>query len=271
VNGNLLYSGCGTLDSLGGTINGTRTRDPHLDFPTLPTPPTTFQPGHTLGNITGGALILPRATDTPVTKNINGYQVQVYEYKVTSIDLNGNGKSITITPGKKVIFYLERDISTSGQGNITHNCTGYVSLGSLTPYSTTTVFPIPNSTNPLNEDCKTSNVQIYGYAKDGLTGTGAVDTDPSICLNGNGFLQALILGPTYKAGVAGAGTSGGFKGSVWVNEWSNGGNSCGSNTSNVVIEQTTTWGELVALGLIPKNLAPTLAPISAWQRQEASP
>lgn len=274
VNGNLLYTGGCDPNSVGGTINGTRTAVPGLDFPDLPTPPTSFPASNTLGNITSGSLILPRLGDSYVDKVINGYKVRVYEYKVTSINLGG-GESITIIPGKRVTFYLEGNIETGGSAAFTHSCTGYISLGSLTPVSTTTDFPIPPvvstsplvvSTNPLNEDCKPSNLQIFGYGKNNLTGTAI--SDPKICLNGNGFLQAFILGPTYKAGVAGAGAGGGFKGSVWVNQWSNG-SGCGSNTSNVVIDQTTTWDELIPLGLTIKNLPPILSPISSWQRQEA--
>lgn len=268
INGNLLYSGGCDPKSVGGTINGTRTAAPSLDFPDLPTPPT-FSASNTLGNITGGSLTLPRGGDSYVDKVINGYKVRVYEYKVSSINLNGGGDSITITPGKRVTFYLEGNLSTGGSATFTHNCTGYVSPGSLTPISTTTDFPIPAgiSTNPLNENCQPSNVQIFAYGKTNLTGTAI--SNPKICLNGNGFLQAFVLGPTYTAGVAGAGATGGFKGSVWVNEWSNGGGSCGSSTSHIVVDQNTTWDELIPLGLTIKNLPPILSAINSWQRQEA--
>jgi len=273
INGNLLYTGGCNPDSVGGTVNGTRTPAPGLKFPDLPTPPASFSASNTLGNITS-ALTLPRNTDSYVEKIINGYKVRVYEYKVTSINLQNKGDTITITPGKRVTFYLEGNISTGGQGEFRHSCSGYVSPGPLTPYSTTSTasttpdFPIPAtySANAWNEGCKPTNVQVFGYGKNNLTGTSI--SNPQICLNGNGFLEAFILGPTYKAGVAGAGASGGFTGSIWVNEWSNGG-SCGSNTSHVVVDQTTTWDELIPLGLTINNLPPTTAPVSSWQRQEA--
>lgn len=273
INGNLLYTGGCDPNSVGGTVNGTRTPAPGLNFPDLPTPPASFPASNTLGNINSGALTLPRATDSYVEKVINGYKVRVYEYKVTSINLSG-GDRITIIPGKRVTFYLEGNMETGGSAAFTHSCSGYVSLGSLTPVSTTTDFPIPAvvstsplvvSTNPLNEDCKPSNMQIFAYGKTNLTGTAI--SSPKICLNGGGLLEAFILGSTYKAGVAGGGAGGGFKGSIWVNQWSNG-SGCGSNTSHVVVDQTTTWDELIPLGLTIKNLPPTTAPVSAWQRQE---
>jgi Tfp pilus assembly protein PilX len=271
VNGNLLFGGC-DVNSVGGTVNGTRTAAPELDFPTLTTPPTSPAPIN-LGSITSSKTLPTRnvagvIVDTPVIKEINGYKVEVYEYKVTSIELGGGGGggTLTITPGKRVTLYVEENINTGGSSGITHNCTGYTRPGPLTPISTTSIFPIPTGTNPKNEDCKASNLQILGYGKTNLTG--ADISNPEICLNGNGFLQAMILAPRYKAGVAGAGASGGFKGSIWVNEWSTG-SGCGSNTSNVVVDQTTTWDELVPLGLIPKNIPPTISSVSSWQRREA--
>jgi hypothetical protein len=240
---------------------------PGLTFPNLPTPPASFSANNTLGNITS-ALTLPQASDSYDVQEINGYKVRVYKYKVTSINLQNNGDTITITPGKRVTFYVEGNISTGGQGKFVHSCTGYTSPGSLTPVSTTTDFPIPTaiSANAYNEQCKPSDLQIFGYGKTNLTG--AAISNPEICLNGNGFLEAFILGPTYKAGVAGAGASGGFKGSIWVNEWSTG-SGCGSNTSHVVVDQDSTWDELIPLGLTINNLPPTIASISSWERQEA--
>lgn len=265
VNGNLLFGGC-DVNSVGGTVNGSRTAAEGLDFPTLPTPPVSFPATNTLGNL-NYSRVIPQPGDSYVVKEINGYKVREYQYKVTSIDLGGSD-NVTITPGKRVTFYLEGNMSTSGGADFAHNCTGYVSPGPLTPTSTTTAFPIPilTSANEWNEDCKASNVQIFGYGRTNLTGA-AIST-PEMCLNGGGLLQAFILGPTYTAGVAGAGGGGGFKGSIWVNEWSRR-SGCGSTTSNVVIDQTTTWDELAPLGLIPKNIRPIIAPASTWERQEA--
>ena len=69
-------------------------------------------------------------TDTASTRTINGKEVKVYEYIVNNINLSSG--QITITPGERVVFYVEGDIN----GAIEHDC------------GTTT-------------GCKSGNLQIY--------------------------------------------------------------------------------------------------------------
>jgi archaellum component FlaF (FlaF/FlaG flagellin family) len=151
----------------------------------------------------------------------------VYEYSVSSINLH-NSSSLTITAGQKVTFYLDGSIAKGG--DIIHNCSGVTG-------------------------CKPTDFKIFGYSSTG-----------EICTNGNNYIEAFIFAPSYKVGVAGSGGSvGGFKGSVWVDDWSNGG-SCGSNSGNTVVVQTGSWTDL---GLTPKNLPPKIAPLTSWQKQES--
>lgn len=178
----------------------------------------------------GPDLTLPRATDLPVTRTIAGQSVQVYEYWVGSdLKIPQNG-SLTITPGRRVTLYLNGSLNGKGGGDIFHDCS-------------------------LATGCQPTNFQIFGY---GPTGS-------QICLNGNDRIYAFILGPNYTAGVAGAGNSGGFYGSVWTKDWSLSG-SCGSNTTNAVLRQTANWS-IASLGL-QTLIVPKLAPARAWERQE---
>ena len=159
----------------------------------------------------------------------------MYEYSVPGAVNLHNNSSLTITPGKKVVFYLDGNIPKGG--DINHDCTAY------------------NAASPATL-CKPTDFQIFGYGPAGS----------QICRNGNNYLEAFIFAPNYEVGVAGSGGgAGGIKGSVWINDWSNG-SGCGSNTSNIVVEQTANWNEL---GLKPRNLPPKIAPTALWQRQEA--
>ncbi|MGK7931991.1 MAG: hypothetical protein AB4041_11240 [Microcystaceae cyanobacterium] len=74
-----------------------------------------------------------------------------------------------------------------------------------------------------------------------------------------------IIVLTYQVGASRAGKEGGFKGSIWANIQMNNG-ACGSNTNNIVIEQTARWENLI--GLTPKNMPPNLGSITDWQRLE---
>ncbi|HEY9620051.1 MAG TPA: hypothetical protein V6C78_06765, partial [Crinalium sp.] len=160
-------------------------------------------------------------------KQINGQSVQVYEYRVDNLDIH-NSKDLTITPGRHVTFYLNGNIERGG--DIIHDC-------SVAPGS----------------GCQPTDFQIFGYGPAGSY----------ICTNGNRYIDTFILAPNYYAGVAGSGGGqGGFRGAVWVGDWSNG-SGCGSNTTNITVVQTADWN---AIGLTPRNLPPKLAPASTWER-----
>lgn len=157
----------------------------------------------------------------------------VYEYYVTNIPAGAN---ITITSGQKVIFYLNGNIEKGT--DITHSC------------------PLDVSGNKL-PGCDSTDFKIFGYGSSGSY----------VCLNGNNHIDAFIFAPDYSAGVNGGGSGGGFYGSLWVKDFTNA-PSCSSSSSHTVVFQSADW---TSLGLTPKNLPPTITPISSWQRQEASP
>jgi hypothetical protein len=235
IEGNMLLNDCSVSPSqvritgddprtgLPYQMRHTNIRLPAL--PTRPLPALNSLPSTTIdSNIT-----LPRLTDVPVTRTVNGQTVQVYEYDVSNLNI-ANNKTLTITPGRRVTFYLTGNIERGG--DIVHSCDG-----------------VPASTG-----CQPTNFQIFGY---GPTGS-------YICTNGVGYIDAFILAPNYYAGVAGSGGGqGGIRGAVWVGDWSNG-SGCGSNTTNITVRQTADWN---AIGLTPQNLPPKLAAASTWERQ----
>ena len=213
---------------------------PYLVYPS-PAPSPAIPYGTPVNTLTdpSGAIVLPRAGDTAVSKTLeNGSTVNIYEYCVNKITENGNN-SITVTPGQRVSLYLKGNID--GNNEIIHSC-------------------LDASNNPIS-GCKPADLQIFGY------GQPVGGTRPKICLTGNRKIEAFILAPQYTVGVSGSGGgAGGVKGTVWAYDWSNA-SGCGSNTSNIVVEQTASWGEMYGIGL-PQNQPPTLQNISSWQRKQ---
>jgi hypothetical protein len=143
-------------------------------FPNLPPIPGSIP---NLGGLTTSQTF-PMTGDTPTPRTINGKDVDVYEYIVNNINLSDSDK-ITITPGKRVVFYVRGNIN----GAIEHNC------------GTTTA-------------C-TGNLQIYANNE-------LKSTTPQICLRGSQTLQAFIFAPDYSLGKTGTGT---FIGAAWGKNW----------------------------------------------------
>ncbi|GBE98354.1 hypothetical protein NIES298_26020 [Microcystis aeruginosa NIES-298] len=176
-----------------------------VSFPDLP-----WIPGLSLGDLTSSETF-PRTdedgaiTDTPSTRTINGQSLQVYEYIVDNINLS-SGK-ITITPGKRVVFYVKGNIN----GAIEHDCSSV--------------------TEPTV--CKSGNLQIYA--------DGSGSTAPQICLKGDQRLEAFIFAPDYSLGKTGTGT---FIGAAWGKNWGKI-SDCASNSGAVAVTQGVEWTDLI--------------------------
>lgn len=240
IQGNVFLKDCGvSLSNVRVTGNHTTGQSyaashTNLDFPDLPNRIVDPAP-NVLGTINSIRLPLLGAQNLgdgnyklTLPRGTDIAVNSVYRYAVTNIDLP-NKSSIEITPGAKVTFYLNGNIVKGG--DIVHEC-------------------------GTNASCKPTDFRIFGYG-----GSGS-----KICTNGNRYMEAFIFAPIYKVGVAEGGSSaGGFKGSVWTYEWSNG-DECGSDNPNIVLLQAANWTDL---DLIPKKLPLRIAPISSWQRKEA--
>ncbi|MBE9174679.1 hypothetical protein IQ225_03975 [Synechocystis salina LEGE 06155] len=198
-------------------------------MPDIPAQPTI--PSNQIFSGISSSMTLPRTnsagtiTDTPS----NG----TYYYRVNgNINLNGSN-TLTITPGQKVIIYLNGDIVRGT--NIAHNCASAASGVNCTP----------------------SNFRIYGIS---------TASDPELCLNGSDIVNGFILAPNYKAGVNGNGK---FVGSLWVKSWGKISN-CGSSGNQVVLEQNETWDKLPPELQPMKMSTPAFQGITSWQEQEVS-
>lgn len=206
-----------------------------MTFPDLPTKPSPFLNTLDLPNKPSGVITLPCLTtpcdysNTPTVAdrpNASG----VYEYSANHIRLQTGSSKLIITPGQKVTIYLDGEID--GNTEMVHNCAGVTG-------------------------CKPTNFQIYGYAQK----TTSPAFTPEMCLIGNNELEAFIYAKEYTVGVGGTGV---LRGTIWADAWSTKAG-CGSNTANIVVEQTARWSDL---GLQPKNTPPLLRNISSWQRKQ---
>jgi hypothetical protein len=199
-------------------------------FPNLPPIPTNLRSEQKNLELTSSQSF-PRPGDIASTRTINGQSVQVYEYIVNNIDLNGNNE-ITITPGQKVVFYVQGNITGNGNGGIRHNCNSAAG-------------------------CKPGNLQIYAYNNRTVLGT----AEPQICLKGRERIEAFIFAPAYSIGKTG---NGDFVGAVWGKNWGKIQN-CGSNNGAVAVTQGVEWTDLIQ-NLKPAPLAslPKLGNITNW-------
>jgi hypothetical protein len=173
-------------------------RLPNPSTPPVPTDIPTSQQNIEIND----TATFPRPGDTETTRN----NKPVYEYIVSSIDLDG--KTVTITPGNKVIFYVNGNINTNGNGGLRHVC-------------------------GTTANCNASNFLIIAYK----TST----TDPQICLKDKEDLEAFILAPGYRLGLKKTG-SGTFTGSMWGKSW---GKIPGCSDNQTAIIQGAKWDDLV--------------------------
>lgn len=236
ITGNLLMYGCDipTDDVDLTNITGTATANPFAEFPSLPEPPSSGSTGfYTLSTGISGNETFPRGSDVPDSNGTYHYLIGKTDAD-NSIKLNGN-ETITITPGNKVTFYLEGNISQGGSTAIIHDC------GTL-------------------PGCEPTNFQIYGG--NGVASTYNTGKTTEICLSGNSTIDGFIFAPSANVAVNGSGSGDGITGSVWADKWNKG--SCGSNTGQNLITQNADWGDL------PIAAPRKIAAANSWQRQTAN-
>jgi hypothetical protein len=175
-----------------------------LRLPDTPEVPTDIPTGQQ-NVVINGTATFPRPGDTATTRNSRS----VYEYRVSSINLNG-AETVTIAPGQKVIFYVDGNINTNGSGGLQHVC------GSTA-------------------NCNASNFLIIAYNTSSAT-------DAQICLKDQANLEAFIIAPAYALGLKKTG-SGTFTGSMWGKSWGKI-NGCSENNQTAIV-QGAKWDDLV--------------------------
>jgi hypothetical protein len=197
------------------------------DTPPVPTDIPTSQQNIEIND----TATFPRPGDTETTRN----NKPVYEYIVSSIDLDG--KTVTITPGNKVIFYVNGNINTNGNGGLKHVC------GSTA-------------------NCNASNFLIIAYNTSNAT-------DAQICLKDKENLEAFILAPKYALGLKKTG-SGTFTGSMWGKSWGKI-SGCSENNQTAII-QGAKWDDLV-YNFKPNRLKelPQIGQVLTWCEEEIGP
>jgi len=265
INGDILVNDCsGNLAGISWTSDaiaaGYTAKYTSAEMPAVPPLPATCNNLTTINN----DLLLPQRntttkvyTDTPTTITLNnGNPVTAYVYCVPSIDLNGGNKTLAIETldtrptvnsvanpnwGARhmVIFHVTGNVKVQGNANILHKC------------------PMTSSDTTSCDEYKTTDFNLYGRAPAPI-GSAPL---PEICLGGSATTDAFILAPEYLFGVSGSGSGGGVKGTVMVKQVATSG-PCGSNTSNVVINQTGSWDDMVE-GIEPQATSPVLSAFSS--------
>jgi hypothetical protein len=178
-NANILFNDCssnvddGYLAYMNNSSNGVlgsgyTAAKTDIAMPDIPDKPSIPSSNIFNSDITS-SVTLPRSGDPTIAYDFDGNpstaDEQVYVYQVNGdIDLNGS-TTLTVTPGNKVIIYLNGDIEKGT--DIIHDCTG----GACTP----------------------TDFRIYGEKTSG----------GELCMNGNNQTSAFILAPEYNAGSTG--------------------------------------------------------------------
>jgi hypothetical protein len=207
-----------------------------LKFPSLPDMPTNLPASQQDIEITGegtfprteNGKIGGKIIDTPTTRNINGKDVQMYEYTVKNIDLNG--KTVTIDPKYRVVFYVKGNISTNGSGGIQRDCSA----------DRTTCLP--------------TGLQIYAY-------NSSKDSNAQICLKGKENLEAFIFAPDYALGIQNKTTN--FIGAMWGKSWGKI-SGCSENNQTAII-QGARWDDLIVnLKPAPLEELPQIGQVLTW-------
>jgi len=277
VNGNVLMNNCNIPDSVDeSNVEGTTSANPFASLPDLPELPentanndaTVDATAEDLGAITNlnntngndlnesdGNLVLPNEANNPDDDDDgnpdNQDQNGRFYYIVDDIDLNGNNQRIRIAAGAQVTLYLTQDMEFGGSAGLEHDC------------------------DPYNQNCdnfQPANFQIYGGDGDPINNGDINDKGgytsnnvnngltERICLSGDSTADAFILAPEAEVGVNGTGNGDGFRGTVWAENWSEGGN-CGSSTDQVAITQAGNWQNL------PIRLPRRIDSPTSWQQR----
>ena len=184
----------------------------------------------------GKTLTIPAVVaDEPAA---DGY----YHYLIDNLVESGSGE-ITISPGKKVIFYVKGNIDLSGNPDINKtigNTADQLQIyGNTYTSGTTTKYDCAAGTT-LGTDCPTLTAHF----------------------NGSGTMKAFVLAPDATGSVNGGGaTNGNFKGALWIKDWD-----ASSGNDKVKVDASGDYSKSLISHKLLKS--PLIYPNTSWQRQE---
>lgn len=203
-----------------------------LVWPTLPTAPS----GIPTATITGSETF-PKAGDT----TING----AYQYRISSISLSGNEVLTIDTTSAPVYFFLEGDMTASGNAVLKHICSG--SSDGCGTYGSGLGSP--------------ERFRIYGLADDGDS-----SVDQSLFLNGGTTATNIfIYAPDADMGINGGSSNPDVNGAIWVREWN------GSNSNNAEITVPNEMKQLLeGTGLVVTTPTLRTSAATSWERKQAN-
>ncbi|HIK37916.1 MAG: hypothetical protein NZ901_02575 [Geminocystis sp.] len=210
-----------------GTISGGIETTTQCMPPTPPLPPSGSY--YSLSSVAAGTTF-PRSGDQP---DSNGY----YHYLVPSLTFNGNG-NLTISAGRKVVFYLQGNLDIGGNFDIIAQNGARLEIYG----NTNSRYGCPPG---ATGNCNTTEIKTSGGAS----------------IRGNVFIHA----PEARAGINGGGnTNPNFQGAIWVKNWGFSNSNVGQLTANGTFNDYL--GSRMALG----NTRITIRPAHGWKREAVS-
>lgn len=205
------------------------------NLPGTPSLPSSYN------NLTTGTLnpwiTLPRPSGTDVTYTDSKGNVR-YAYLVKDLNKNGNATITLANSTVKVDLFVQGNISLSGNPDIN-------------PSGDSTQLRIFG-----NESTGGSSYK-YGCA------SGVTCPTSTVHFNGTGTINAFIYAPAGTGSVNGGGnTNGNIKGSLWIKDWD-----ASSGNNKVKVDSVGNYGDFGWDNPLDRA---TLAPITAWDRQQVN-
>jgi Tfp pilus assembly protein PilX len=240
IKGNIVVNTC-TLSSLANPPTTANLSDSTAysvkaiprNLPGTPSLPATYN------NLTTGTLnpwqTLPRAGDVTYTDSKGNIR---YAYLVKDLNKSGNVEITLANSTVKVDLFVQGNISLSGNPDIN-------------PSGSSTQMRIFG-----NESTGASSYK-YGCA------SGVSCPTSQVHFNGTGTINAFIYAPAGTGSVNGGGnTNGNIKGSLWIKDWD-----ASSGNNKVKVDSVGNYGDF---GWDNPQDRATLAPITAWDRQQVN-
>jgi len=197
----------GSVHPLGTTTDDPtrRTNDFNATFPepTVPNPTTFNTISSDVSNNTTWPITSGGGAHTPTT--VAGETVYYYKFD-SSADISLNSKTLTISPGYKVVFLMNNH---TGSSAISVSGNGAISLGlgsTMNVYTNGNISIAGNGENMANDNASPQNAIIWS--------TATASDSQSITVSGNGQLKACVYAPNASVSLNGGGTDGLMCGSV---------------------------------------------------------
>jgi hypothetical protein len=273
VNGDIVVAGCSIPSgvSSSNTISGNEpVAKPDLAFPDTPSLPLTSKL-----NVISSADMNSRiwGQTLPKAGDVQNSDDGAYHYLIQGDLSKTGGADITLSTGKKVIFYVQGNINIGGNPKINEN--GYPQnmqiYGNKFERETDGTIKRDASNRPVTKyGCTSTLPSIAANLIDPPAGYSGACPTVALETNGNASINALVHAPDAVGNVAGGAggctstgsppVGGGFIGAVWIKTWNKQSNNAGP--------MVCAYGNYSDYLSFQQKTQPSIPTISSWQREE---